>query len=125
MSEKFVLEFEIGGLPKLPNQIMYRHWRVRYAEAKRWKEYVQNAVRFAQERPATALKHAEVTLTRISRRAPDEDNLMASWKHCVDGLVEAGIIENDDPATIGKIISRWEYSKRLKEQRIRIRVEEK
>lgn len=126
----FILEFEIMGLPKLPNQSMYKHWRVKHTEAKKWKALVKTeCVSFlyvyshVPERVALPLEKAKVTLTRISLRKPDNDNLMSSWKHCIDGLVEAGILINDDDECIGQPISLWEPTRKLKEQRIRIKVE--
>lgn len=120
------LEFEIKGLPKLPNQTLYRHWRVKQQEALKWKVLVVNAVNcvnLEQKRTAQPFSMAKVTLTRLSSKEPDADNLMSSWKHCIDGLVLAGVIVNDKPSVIGTPVSRWEFAKR-KDARVRIRVEE-
>lgn len=116
------LEFEIKGLPKLPNQTLYKHWRVKHQEAKRWKGLVRNAVLLECKAPATPFLRATVTLTRMSTREPDSDNLMSSWKHCIDGLVEAGVILNDKPSVIGTPVSLWQYAKR-KDAKIKIKVE--
>lgn len=75
-----------------------------------------------QKRAAFPFLRATVTLTRLSTREPDADNLMSSWKHVLDGLVEAGVIINDKPSTIGSPISLWKYAKR-KDGKIKIKVE--
>lgn len=120
------IEFSINDLPKLPNQTLYSHWRVKHAEAKKWKKLVAThaliATLNARERPAIPFKCATVTLTRLSSREPDSDNLMASWKYCLDGLVEAGVIENDKPSVIGTPVSLWCKSK-MKDRKVHIKIE--
>jgi Holliday junction resolvase RusA-like endonuclease len=122
------LEIEIRELPKLPNANMYSHWRSRHRDAVKWKNLVRNECDElcrlnARIASAIPFKCARVTLTRYSSREPDRDNLMFSWKHCIDGLVLAGVIADDTPAVIGTPISQWEYAKKRIDQRIRIRVE--
>lgn len=114
---------EIPGLPKLPNETLYRHWRVKQTEAKKWKGLVVNAVRFEQNLPAIPFKLAKVSLTRFSAREPDCDNLAASFKHVLDGLVEAGVIIDDKPSYIGQPIFLWQKAKQ-REGKIKVVVEE-
>jgi hypothetical protein len=57
-----MIQFEILDLPKLPNQTMYSHWRIRNNEAKKWKALVGNAVRLQKERGAKPFSKAVLTL---------------------------------------------------------------
>ena len=53
-----------------------------------------------QGRPAVPYQRAHITITWVAkdRRRRDPDNLFASMKSYIDGLVEVGLIE-DDSAT--------------------------
>ncbi len=47
------------------------------------------------------LKKAKLTLTRFSSIKPDFDNRVISFKPIIDGLVLAGVIEDDNEDVIG------------------------
>ena len=76
------LEFEIPGLPELP-QKRRSYWVIKKA-ADRWREVVKLTVK--QRRPPDPLSSALITLTRRSSVEPDYDNLVASFKPVVDAL---------------------------------------
>lgn len=105
-----ILEFEIQGLPKIFSNGSHGHWRGRYAEAKKWKANVANAVAFEQKRAARQFKtltQARLCLTRFSSVEPDFDGLVISFKNVVDGLVEAGVISGDKVSIIGQPTYLW------------------
>lgn len=52
-------------------------------------------------RPPIALNKAKLTLTRFSSMKPDQDGLVSSFKHVVDGLVECGVLVDDSMDIIG------------------------
>jgi Holliday junction resolvase RusA-like endonuclease len=70
-----------------------------------------------------ALTAANLTLTRFSSRQPDRDNLMSSWKAVIDGLVESGVLVDDNCDVVKSIDSRWEKAS-SKNSKIRVLVEE-
>lgn len=118
----YEIEFEIPGLPPMPNQIMYRHWAVKRQNALHWKRQVAYAV--VGRRPSRPLVQASVYLTRVSSREPDWDNLAASFKHVIDGLIVAKIIVDDSMKTIGQPSITWEKAAR-KSGFIRVKVIER
>lgn len=118
---KYLLEFTIVGLPKRTNN-NHASWRGRAAEARKWKRAVIAHVD-ARNKPKTPLKKAKLTLTRYSSSEPDFDGLVSGFKHCVDGLIEAGVIENDKMSNVGIPTYQWERVAR-NSGHVRIKVEE-
>lgn len=98
--DAYQLAFSIAGLPKMSNQLLRGHWRVKHAHAVKWKAGVRNALK-ALNKPATPLERAKLTLTRHSSVAPDYDGLVSSFKSVIDGLVEEGVLLNDKMTCIG------------------------
>jgi hypothetical protein len=95
MSEPWAVTVRIDGLPKLPNAIRYRHWRIVQRERDLWHQLV--AAHFCSKRPPKPLQWASLTFVRHSIAPPDQGNLAASWKDVEDGLVHAGVIVDDSP----------------------------
>ncbi len=58
--------------------------------------------------PEKPLKKARLVLTRYSSNSPDFDGLVSSFKHVIDGLVDAGVIQNDKFENIGAPEYVWE-----------------
>lgn len=106
------LEFELGFLPKTTNSGGRAHWAIKAKEAREIKCMVWGKVRLSgvtfRKRP---LERAKLTLTRCSSSEPDFDGLVSSFKHVIDGLVDAGVIRNDKGSTIGQPEYRWEKAK--------------
>lgn len=98
----YCVSFEIPGLPKMtnPSGAKSTHWRFKQAEAKKWKELTGWAV-LQVGKPARPLKYARLILMRHSAVSPDADGLVSGFKHIVDGLTEAGVIQNDKYENIG------------------------
>lgn len=105
---KYRSSFIIEGLPKTYNSIGRAHWAVKAAEARTWISKVRGALR---DIPAVPFKKATLTLTRVSTSCPDPDGLASSFKHVIDGLVRAGVIENDKFTNIGSPNYLWEKGK--------------
>ena len=119
MAQTYKLNIEIPELPKTINEIMYKHWSVKMLHAKKWKGLVFLAT--LGKRPTTPLTKAHLILTRCSAKEPDFDGLVSSFKACIDGLVDAKIIENDKTENIGQPEYVWEKAK-PKQGLIRIEV---
>lgn len=86
-----------------------RNWRAAHSHAKAWKRSVWAAV--WPLRPPEPLKKARLTLTRHSSSRPDTDGLVSGFKHIIDGLVEARVLEDDSFEHIGMPDYRWEKAK--------------
>lgn len=97
-STHYIFEFEIPGLPKTTNSGGRDHWKAKAREAKKWKSMVAIVV----SKPPSPLTKARLTLTRCSSGECDFDGLVSSFKHVIDGLVDAGVIVNDKFSAIGQ-----------------------
>lgn len=91
MTEPYHLEIKIPGLPPTPNIRM--HWAQKMKDTKRWRELVTLLV--GVKKPEKPLDVAKLTLTRVSTKAPDYDNLVSSFKPVIDGLISAGVLKDD------------------------------
>jgi Holliday junction resolvase RusA-like endonuclease len=96
---------EIDGLPRV-NSADNRHWRVKQRERDEWHRRVGGAFRGLL--PPRPLLLARVELTRHSSREPDLDNLAASFKHVLDGLVRHRVLADDRPSIVPEFVPRWE-----------------
>jgi Holliday junction resolvase RusA-like endonuclease len=114
-------EIEIHDLPKLPNNMMYKHWRTKHNEAVKWKKRVLEACLYAKI-TKLQLHHATLTYERYSSRQPDFDSLVMSFKHVQDGLVEAGVLVDDKPEVIGQPTFKW-IKEKQKNAKIRVQIE--
>jgi Holliday junction resolvase RusA-like endonuclease len=92
------MRIELGQLPDPalnPNKRL--HYMAIYA-AKRNAKDGAIALVLEQGRPAVPYERAHITITWVAKdkRRRDVDNLFASMKGYIDGLVEAELIEDDD-----------------------------
>lgn len=117
----YILEFKLLGLPKMTNGSGRVHWSLQHKRAMLWKSLVKCGVKDLL--PAKPLVKAKLTLTRHSGNCPDSDGLVSGFKHVIDGLVEAKVLENDKFSNIGMPDYRWEKAP-LKKGFITIKVEE-
>lgn len=113
--------FELQGLPVRTNNAK-ANWKARYREATAWKKKVVNAVILNKLQPEKPFAKAKLTLTRFSSVEPDYDGLVSSFKHTVDGLIAADVIENDKMSNIGQPTYLWEQAPPGK-GKIRVEVE--
>lgn len=105
----YELRFVIRGLPPTENR-KKKKWQAQWAKAKFWHEQVQMQV-LLKGRPDKPLKHARLRLTRYSPVSPDFDGLVSSFKCVIDGLVHAGVLENDSMNYIGVPNYNWQKTK--------------
>ena len=118
MSLKF--EIEIPGLPRTTNG-SHGHWRAAAAERKKWRTAI--CLLASRERPSVPLKKAKITCIRYSSSEPDFDNLVISFKSCLDGLRDAGVIADDKKRNIGATTYLWQKAP-ARQGKIKIIVEE-
>lgn len=116
---KYTLEFSLNGLPKRTNNI--KSWRMRFAEARKWKAAVFAAVDY-KLRPAEPLTKAKVTIIRFSSMPPDYDGMVSAGKYLIDGLVDAKVLVNDTFDIIGAPTYSWEKAK-PKQGKVVVKVE--
>lgn len=64
------------------------HWRTRHRRGKVQRELAYYALKHALVTPASLPLPLTITLTRIGRRLMDNDNLISSMKHIIDGVTE-------------------------------------
>lgn len=76
-----------------------RHWA---AKARITREVRHATAVHAREQRIPRLEHARVQLLYIPRdkRRRDADNLVATLKPCLDGLRDAGVLEDDDASRV-------------------------
>jgi hypothetical protein len=103
-----IIAIELQGLPKMTNSNSRKHWSHQYREATKWKKAVLMAANENQLIPIEPFAKAKLTLVRFSSSSPDSDGLVSSFKHLIDGLVEAGILANDKFENIGMPDYKWE-----------------
>jgi len=108
------LSLTLEGLPRMQNPSGRKsHWRVIKQERDHWKRYLSLLIHDHKcVRPHAPLKKARLRLTRFSSLCPDPDGLVSGFKAIVDGLVFAGILENDRMENIGMPDYRWEKAPR-------------
>jgi len=76
-----------------------RHWRTEAKLKKQWRTFAKlSAYRYPE------LAAVDVTLTWFTTidRTRDEDNMALLLKCLCDGLVDAGVVADDDPKHMGK-----------------------
>ena len=103
------------------NMSNYRmHWRTKYAWSKAWKEEVgYQIIEHKIKRDKT--KFATVNIELYTIRKMDKDGMYNSIKPVVDGLTEAGLIEDDSEEYIDLTVSQIKVHK-VKEQRVVINI---
>lgn len=117
----YTLSFFIKGLPPTTNKVLAMGLRERLRSKKRWKDAVIYST--VGKRPPTPLVKASLTLTRHSSIRPDPDGLTSTFKHIIDGLVIAKVLQNDKFENIG--FPKYEWEKTAKnEGKISVLVEE-
>ena len=101
----YTLRIKLDGLPKMSNQLLRGHWRVKHAHALKWKLAVSLACHGLK--PRQPLEQATLCLTRVSSHQPDSDGLVSGFKAVIDGLVECGVLAGDKPKHIGFPEFKW------------------
>ena len=96
----YSLYFWVPMLPKIHTNGAHGHWSKKYRAVSALKGRVHYLI--MEHVPPKALDKAKVTLIRYGSVEPDFDNLVASFKPVIDGLVLAGVLANDKQANIGQ-----------------------
>lgn len=118
----YVIVFEIVGLPKMSNQLLRGHWRVKHEHAVKWKKAVAVSVMLNGKKPPQPLVSAALTITRVSSSRPDYDGLVSGGKALIDGLVECGVLSGDKHENIGAPTYLWEKGSKG-HGKVRVKVE--
>lgn len=105
---KYRLEIFIKGPahePHPPTENVKRvmHYHARSDSANLWKRRVQAQILVSRNKPETPLPKAKVTMIRMStlKRFCDGDAIPSACKPILDGIVLAGVIEDDGWFFIG------------------------
>lgn len=113
-------EFELDGLPPTTNG-SHGSWQKAAANKRLWR--TRTKLRTFMERPKEPLTKCRITATRFSSVEPDDDNLAISFKSVIDGLKDAGVIQDDKTSVVIERKYLWEISSPRK-GKIRVLVEE-
>jgi len=91
------MRIELGQLPDPDLNPNKRLHYMKLASAKRDAREMAKAFACEQVRPTTPFDKAHITVTWVAgdKRRRDPDNLFASMKSYIDGLVDAGLIADD------------------------------
>lgn len=83
------------------------HWRQKAARTRYWRQLTNVCVRAAQADPVGGLVRITVTFAWPDRRRRDIGNLAPTVKAIVDGIVDGGLLpDDDDKHVIGPDIRR-------------------
>ncbi len=102
--------FRFDFLPHTQADVMSKWQRIKH----RTDCHVRVALETLGRRPKKPLSRATLILTRASSRPKelcDADNIRVSFKPLLDGLVRAGVIEDDCIGVIGEPELRFETAK--------------
>ncbi len=110
------LELELPGiLPATKNKGFRQSRRQRINENRTVRDYVAIVVK--NQRPDTPLQRASLTVIRCSAasKEPDFEALVAGGASIIDGLVQGGVLSDDNPEVIvGNREYLWEKAPRGK-----------
>ena len=94
--ERIVLPIPAPGAWLTGNAATNRHWRHRATLVKTWRETAAWRARQARLDPIPSPYTVTATIHRADRRHYDLDGATATIKACIDGLRDAGVLEDDD-----------------------------
>ena len=84
--------FETDRVPLTQNQMLRMHWAERRRDAKWWATWLR-----LKGRPQAMRRRCHVKIHVRRWNLQDPDNLAASVKHVLDGLVKADWLVDDSP----------------------------
>lgn len=112
------ISFVFDGLPAVelrPNYHKSNYWfgRAAFSRQARQDAYMLGLSRVSWLRDFVAIEYCEVTevFTVPTLRGVDVEGLMAACKPWIDGLVDAGVIVDDDWQHVRKLTGLVRYSK--------------
>jgi hypothetical protein len=89
----------LSGTPKGTNKILGHSYWVKHKSACKWKSHLAAVIGF--NKPARPIEKVNITAIRHAFRMLDFDSCVASLKPVVDGLVECGLLKNDNYSRTG------------------------
>ena len=97
------MNIELGHLPDRDLNPNKRLHHMQLYRAKRQAKDEAMALVLEQGRPDIPYEKAHITITWVAKdkRRRDTDNLFSSMKAYIDGLVEAGLLVDDDATHVG------------------------
>jgi len=101
-----MIEIELPFLTPLANKILRMHWTAKSAMNKRVREHILHQI----SPPKTLNPPVSIHVTRHSKQEPDPDGLPICAKPIIDAFVYFGIIPDDNPAIVKKLVVDWEYA---------------
>ena len=119
MVEKLIIPGELPGLNEIIS-ISKEHW-AKYAEEKH--NRTEEIAYLARSQIKKKYKKVDLTFTWYCKdKRRDKDNIIAGQKFILDGLVAAGVIENDGWRQVGNILHYFKIDN--KNPRVEILIEE-
>ena len=119
MVEKLIIPGELPGLNEII-AMSKEHW-AKYAEEKHSR--TEEIAYLTRSQIKKKYKKVDLTFTWYCRnKKRDKDNIIAGQKFILDGLVAAGVIENDGWRQVGNILHYFEVDN--KNPRVEILIEE-
>ena len=115
------LEIILFDLPPSANH-RHGHWAIQAKSNRDWRQKAKLSC-MTQKRPPKPLSKAKLTCTRHSAREPDHDNLVSSFKAIIDGIKDAGVIEDDKSSVVVERKYLWQRAA-PKDGRVSVVVEE-
>lgn len=119
------LDVDLDGHPPGPNRRM--HWRAWSREKADWRKWTYIAALaalrssgYADDFPLRSIVVEPVFFFTTNRRR-DDDNLIASLKPMLDGLVDAGVVDDDSH---GKLLLLLPVTEIARRKAIRLRIKE-
>ena len=85
-------------LPPILSNGSHRTWQTVAGIKRQWQRLAINEA--SRNLPSKPLSKAEAVFIRHSAREPDYDNMVISFKAIRDGLVKAGVLEDDHPRVL-------------------------
>ena len=119
MNEKLIIPGELPGLNEII-AMSKEHW-AKYAEEKH--NRTEEIAYLAKSQIKRKYKKVDLIFTWYCKnKKRDKDNIIAGQKFILDGLVAAGVIENDGWRQVGNILHYFEVDN--KNPRVEILIEE-
>jgi Holliday junction resolvase RusA-like endonuclease len=89
----------VDYLPPMNTAHTRRHWSVAHKEKQQWVKLM--LVAFPKKKmPDQPLTKSQITITRMSSREPDFDNMVMAAKPIFDALKKHGVIIDDAPRNV-------------------------
>jgi Holliday junction resolvase RusA-like endonuclease len=108
----------INELPPLLNVWQRMHWAKRSKVKEAWIWLLK------QQKPKIHSESVRIIFTRVSTQMADFDNIGGSFKAIGDALTKCGVIQDDNPEIVKTLTLRWEKSNTLKDQHVKIEIED-